>query len=83
MTPQARIPACLFALTWMTGLAEPAHAYIYHAWCTGGGGWSGALSCGYDSLQQCRANARTCMQNPAPPPTQGDGESQFPGSRRR
>jgi len=32
-------------------------------WCTGGGE-SGAPSCGYSSFEQCRANSRTCFQNP-------------------
>lgn len=32
-------------------------------WCSGGGE-SGVPSCGYSSFEQCRANARTCFQNP-------------------
>jgi hypothetical protein len=47
------------------GSAPPAAAYIDHPWCTGGGGWSGALTCSFDSYEQCRANARTCVANPA------------------
>ncbi len=47
------------------GSALPAAAYIDHPWCTGGGGWSGALTCSFDSYEQCRANARTCVANPA------------------
>jgi len=47
------------------GSATPAAAYIDHPWCTGGGGWSGALTCSFDSYEQCRANARTCVANPA------------------
>jgi hypothetical protein len=47
------------------GSATQAAAYIDHPWCTGGGGWSGALTCSFDSYEQCRANARTCVANPA------------------
>ncbi len=49
------------------GSATRAFAYIDHPWCTGGGGWAGALTCSFDSYEQCRANARTCVANPASP----------------
>jgi hypothetical protein len=60
-----------FVLTLITvslRAATPAAAYIDHPWCTGGGGWSGALTCSFDSYEQCRANARTCVANPASTP---------------
>src|SRR5262245_41774478 len=46
----------------------PGQAYIEHPWCTGGGGWSGALTCGFVSYEQCRANARSCGANPSMTP---------------
>jgi Protein of unknown function (DUF3551) len=52
----------------VVGFAEQGHAYIDHPWCTGGGGWSGALTCSFDSYEQCKANARTCVANPAMTP---------------
>jgi hypothetical protein len=60
-------PIAIFLLALVTNLgpALPAAAYIDHPWCTGGGGWSGALTCSFDSYEQCRANARTCVANPA------------------
>jgi hypothetical protein len=50
------------------GFAAPSQAYIDHPWCTGGGGWSGALTCSFDSYDQCKANARTCVANPSMTP---------------
>jgi hypothetical protein len=47
------------------GSVTRAVAYIDHPWCTGGGGWSGALTCSFDSYEQCRASARSCVANPA------------------
>jgi hypothetical protein len=58
---------CATLITVCIGCAAPSHAYIDHPWCTGGGGWSGALTCSFDSYAQCRANARTCVANPASP----------------
>ncbi|MBV8747498.1 MAG: DUF3551 domain-containing protein [Xanthobacteraceae bacterium] len=61
-------PVSVFVLVCATtsfGSTTPAAAYIDHPWCTGGGGWSGALTCSFDSYEQCRANARTCVANPA------------------
>jgi hypothetical protein len=55
----------VLALVAHLGSASPAAGYIDHPWCTGGGGWSGALTCSFDSYEQCRANARTCVANPA------------------
>jgi hypothetical protein len=35
------------ALVAHLGSTTPAAAYIDHPWCTGGGGWSGALTCSF------------------------------------
>jgi hypothetical protein len=64
-------PVSALVLVWVAtslGSATSAAAYIDHPWCTGGGGWSGALSCSFDSYEQCRANARVCVANPASTP---------------
>jgi hypothetical protein len=39
----------IFLLASVTNLGStlPAAAYIDHPWCTGGGGWSGALTCSF------------------------------------
>ena len=70
MRSPARLIACAGAgfVTGLTALATPAKAYIDHLWCTGGGGWAGALTCSFDSYEQCRANARSCVANPAVTP---------------
>jgi Protein of unknown function (DUF3551) len=70
MRSPARLIACAGAgfVTGLTALATPANAYIDHPWCTGGGGWAGALTCSFDSYEQCRMNARSCVANPAVTP---------------
>jgi hypothetical protein len=70
MRSPARPIACAGAgfVAGLTALATPAKAYIDHPWCTGGGGWSGSLTCSFDSYEQCRANARSCVANPAVTP---------------
>ncbi len=59
------------SLVFVTALlapTTPSRAYIDHPWCTGGGGWSGALTCSFDSYEQCKANARSCVANPSMTP---------------
>lgn len=62
------IAFCVACVVGVFGFAAPGHAYIDHPWCTGGGGWSGALTCSFDSYEQCKANARTCVANPSMTP---------------
>jgi hypothetical protein len=60
------------AATLIAGLccwSAPSEAYIEHAWCTTGRGWSGGLSCGFDDYEHCMENARlytqsNCVANP-------------------
>jgi hypothetical protein len=68
MRSPARLIVCSGVVLGLAGLATPGDAYIDHPWCTGGGGWSGALTCSFDSYEQCRANARSCIANPATTP---------------
>lgn len=57
------------ALALLLGLATTSEAYIEHPWCTSGRGWAGGFSCGFDTYEQCLANARlyttNCVANPA------------------
>jgi len=70
--PAMRLPTGLIGasslMAGFIGFAPPAVAYIDHPWCTGGGGWAGALTCSFDSYEQCKANARSCVANPASTP---------------
>jgi len=70
--PAMRLPrrliGCCSLMAGLIGFALPARAYIDHPWCTGGGGWAGALTCSFDSYEQCKANARSCVANPASTP---------------
>jgi hypothetical protein len=69
MRPPAQLIVCSGAIfvAGLAGLTTPSKAYIDHPWCTGGG-WAGALTCSFDSYEQCKANARSCVANPAVTP---------------
>ena len=58
MRPPARLIVCSGAIfvAGLAGLTTPSKAYIDHPWCTGGGGWAGALTCSFNSYEQCKAN---------------------------
>jgi hypothetical protein len=49
--------------------ATPTEATILHPWCSDGtGNEAGVPICGYDSYEQCIANRRACIANPARDP---------------
>ena len=56
--------ALVFALA--TASIEPSEGVVLHPWCASGTGEeSGALSCSYDTYEQCVANVGICQANPA------------------
>jgi hypothetical protein len=82
MRSPARWVVCFGVVAGAVGFAAPSKAYIAHPWCTGGGGYAGALTCSFDSYQQCLANARTCIANPAVSPLPQAEQSPRPYGRR-
>jgi hypothetical protein len=59
----------VFAFAVSIGSSEAA---VLHPWCASGTGEeSGALSCSYDSYEQCVANVGICQANPAVQPLPG------------
>ena len=62
--------ALVFALA--AASIGPSEAAVLHAWCASGTGEeSGALSCSYDTYEQCVANVGICQANPAVQPLPG------------
>jgi hypothetical protein len=62
--------ALVFALA--AASIGPSEAAVLHPWCASGTGEeSGALSCSYDTYEQCVANVGICQANPAVQPLPG------------
>ena len=66
--PRVGSLGCLGALLVFTVAAStvPSKAAMLRPWCASGTGEeSGALSCSYDTYEQCVANVGICQANPA------------------